>query len=44
MYTFSLSVNKGEVFITGADISPWTPNDLGDVVVDEVKKEGDVVI
>lgn len=39
MCTFSLSVNKGEVVITGAEITDWNPNALGDVVVDEVKKE-----
>lgn len=39
MYKYSLSVNKGEVIITGADIDPWESNEMGDVTLDEVKKE-----
>lgn len=39
MYKYSLSVDKGEVIITGADIDPWESNEEGDITVDEVKKE-----
>lgn len=38
MYTFSLSINKGDISITGTDITPWHPNELGDITVDEMKK------
>lgn len=39
MYKYSLSVDKGEVIITGAEIDPWESNEMGDITVDEVKKE-----
>lgn len=39
MYTFSVSIKKGELIITGTDILPWNPNDMGDIIMDEVKKE-----
>ncbi|MDO4180030.1 MAG: fimbrillin family protein [Bacteroidales bacterium] len=39
MYKYSLSINKGEVIITGADIDPWESNEMGDITLDEVKKE-----
>lgn len=39
MYKYSLSVDKGEVTITGADIDPWESNEEEDITVDEVKKE-----
>lgn len=39
MYTFSLGIKKGELIITGPDILPWNPNDMGDIIMDEVKKQ-----
>lgn len=39
MYTFSVGIKKGELIITGPDILPWDPNDLGDIIMDEIKKE-----
>lgn len=39
MYKYSLSINKGEVVITGVDIDPWESNEMGDITLDEVKKE-----
>lgn len=43
MYTYSLSINKGEVTITGTDISDWIVNDRGEVKVDEVVAEVPVI-
>lgn len=35
MYTFSLSVNKGDVIIAEPEITDWTLNELEDVIVNE---------
>lgn len=43
MYTFSLSINKGDISIIGTDITPWHPNELGDITVDEMKNENVII-
>lgn len=41
MYTFSLTVQKGEIVITGTEITPWYPNEMEEISMEEVKK-GDI--
>lgn len=36
MYSYALKVNKGNVVITGAEITPWILNERGEIIVEEV--------